>query len=412
MPKILRKILLDKLFVLKDKNFIKVVTGVRRAGKSTLLLQFQELLREQDSNVSIISINMDLPEFRFLSEKNLPTGQAGWKKIYDYIKTLLHENVTNYVFIDEVQNVPEFEKLLEGLYVTQNIDLYVTGSNAYLLSSELATILTGRAYEINVLPFSFAEYLEYTGKTSTPDRAFANYMRTGGFPESVGFIESGESYAYEYLKTVFQNIYKNDIQKRHTIYYEISYNEVVNFLIDSIGSNVSARNIAKVLTANGKKVDNKTVSKYIDTLVESYLFYKVNRYDIKGKQHLATQEKYYLVDLGFRYALLGKELSSDSGHLLENVIFLELIRRNYQIWIGKTDNLEVDFVARNKDGYTQYIQVAYTVKEQKTLERELAPFNKISDFNERLLITMDYETGNHNGIKQINAIDWLLNNKN
>lgn len=405
MPKILRKILLDKLLVLKDKNFIKVVTGVRRAGKSTLLLQFQELLKEKDSSVSIISINMDLPEFRFLAEKN-------WKEIYDYIKTLLHEGVNNYVFIDEVQNVPEFEKLLEGLYVTQNIDLYVTGSNAYLLSSELATILTGRAYEINVLPFSFTEYLEFTGETSTPDRAFANYMRIGGFPESVGFIESGESYAYEYLKTVFQNIYKNDIQKRHTIYYETSYNEVVNFLIDSIGSSVSARNIAKVLTANGKKIDNKTASKYIDTLVESYLFYKVNRYDIKGKQHLATQEKYYLVDLGLRYALLGKEITSDTGHLLENVIFLELFRRNYQIWIGKTDNLEVDFVVRSKDGYTQYIQVAYTVKEQKTLERELAPFNKIPDFNERLLITMDYETGNHNGVKQINAIDWLLSYKN
>lgn len=365
MRKIQWKILLDKLLVLKDKNFIKVVTGVRRAGKSTLLIQFQELLKEKDSNVSIISINIDLPEFRFLAEKN-------WKETYDYIKSLLHESVTNYVFIDEVQNIPEFEKLLEGLYVTQNVDLYVTGSNAYLLSSELATILTGRAYGINVLPFSFIEY----------------------------------------LKTVFQNIYENDIQKRHTIYYKTSYNEVVNFLIDSIGSSVSARNIAKVLTANGKKIDNKTVSKYIDTLVESYLFYKVNRYDIKGKQHLATQEKYYLVDLGLRYALLGKELTADTGHLLENVIFLELLRRNYQIWIGKTDNLEIDFVVRDKNGYTQYIQVAYTVKEQKTLERELAPFNKIPDFNERLLITMDYETGNHNGVKQLNAIDWILDKKN
>jgi len=405
MPKILRKILLDKLLVLKDKNFIKVITGVRRSGKSTLLIQFQYLLKEKSLNVSIISINMDLPEFRFLAEKN-------WKEIYDYIKAQLQEDVTNYVFIDEVQNIPEFEKLLEGLYVTQNVDLYVTGSNAYLLSSELATILTGRAYEINVLPFSFAEYLEFTGETVNPDRAFANYMRIGGFPEAIGFIESGENYVYEYLKTVFQNIYENDIRKRHKIYNETSYNEVVNFLIDSVGSRVSARNIAKVLTANGKKIDNKTVSKYIDTLVESYLFYKVNRYDIKGKQHLATQEKYYLVDFGLRYALLGKEITADVGHLLENVIFLELLRRNYQIWIGKTDNLEVDFVVRDKAGYTQYIQVAYTVKERKTLERELAPFNKIPDFNERLLITMDYETGNHNGVKQVNAIDWILGNKN
>ena len=402
MQRITRKTELDKLSVLKDKNLIKVVTGVRRAGKSTLLLQFQELLKAENPKVSLISINMDLPEFRFLAEKN-------WKEIYDYIKTLLQENITNYVFIDEIQNIPEFEKLLEGLFVTPNIDLYVTGSNAYLLSSELATLLTGRAFEINILPFSFAEYLEFTSKTSNPDRAFAEYMRTGGFPEAVGFTESGENFAYEYLKTIFQNIYENDIQKRHTIYYDTSYNEVVNFLIDSVGSSVSARNIARVLTANGKKIDNKTVSKYIDTLVESYLFYKVDRYDIKGKQHLATQKKYYLVDLGLRYALLGKELAVDVGYLLENIIFLELQRRNSQIWIGKADNLEVDFVVRDKNGYTRYIQVAYTVKEQKTLERELAPFTKIPDFNERILITMDYETGSHNGVKQINAIDWLLN---
>lgn len=401
MRHILRKPELSKLSVLKDKNLIKVVTGVRRAGKSTLLIQFQELLKEVNPNVSLVSVNMDLPEFRFLAEKN-------WKEIYDYINRLLQKDGMNYVFIDEIQNIPEFEKLLEGLFVTPNVDLYVTGSNAYLLSSELATILTGRAFEINILPFSFVEYLEFTGKTFIPDRAFAEYMRIGGFPEAVGFVESGENFAYEYLKTVFQNIYKNDIQKRNKIYYETSFNEVVNYLIDSVGSTVSARNIARVLTANGKKIDNKTVSKYIDTLVESYLFYKVNRYDIKGKQHLATQEKYYLVDLGLRNALLGKKLVADAGHLLENVIYLELRRRNYQIWIGKTDNLEVDFVVRDKDGYTQYIQVAYTVKERTTLERELSPFDRIPDYNERLLITMDYETGNHNGVKQINAIDWIL----
>lgn len=403
MSKILRKILLDKLLVLKDKNFIKVITGVRRAGKSTLLIQLQELLKNENPNVSIISINLDLPEFRILAEKK-------WNEIYDYIKAQLHESEMNYVFIDEVQNVSEFEKLLEGLYVTPNVDLYVTGSNAYLLSSELATILTGRAYEINVLPFSFQEYLEFIGGASTPERSFANYMRTGGFPESVRFVESGESYAYEYLKSVFQNIYENDIKKRHSIYFDTSYHEVVYFLIDSIGSNVSARNIATNLTANGKKIDNKTVSKYIDTLVDSYLFYKVNRYDIKGKQHLSTQEKYYLVDLGLRYALLGKDLNVDIGHLLENIVFLELIRRNYQIWIGKTDNLEVDFVVRDKNGYTKYIQVAYTVKEKKTLERELAPFKKIPDYNERILLTMDFETGNYNGVKLINVIDWLLGN--
>ena len=343
METIVRKRYLDKLSVLKDKNFIKVATGVRRCGKSTLMIQFQDLLRNENANVFILAINMDMPEFRFLAEKN-------WKEIYDYILENLNPKQTNYVFIDEVQNVPEFEKLLEGLYVHPNIDLYVTGSNAFLLSSELATLLTGRAFEINVLPFSFSEYLEFTEKHTNPDRAFAEYIQTGGFPEAVRLSAEGNFFATEYLQTVFRNIYENDISLRHTIYGEESYQEVVNFLIDSVGSTVSAGNIAKVLTANKKKIDNKTVSKYIDTLVESYLFYKVNRYDVKGKQHLATQEKYYLVDLGFRNAMLGKELASDAGHLLENIVYLELIRRNYQVWIGKVNNLEVDFIVRNNDG--------------------------------------------------------------
>ncbi len=402
MKTIVRKRYLDKLSVLKDKNFIKVATGVRRCGKSTLMIQFQDLLRNENANVSILAINMDMPEFRFLAEKN-------WKEIYDYILENLNPKETNYVFIDEVQNVPEFEKLLEGLYVHPNIDLYVTGSNAFLLSSELATLLTGRAFEINVLPFSFAEYLEFTEKHTNPDRAFAEYIQTGGFPEAVRLSAEGNFFATEYLQTVFRNIYENDISVRHTIYGEDSYQEVVNFLIDSVGSTVSAGNIAKVLTANKKKIDNKTVSKYIDTLVESYLFYKVNRYDVKGKQHLATQEKYYLVDLGFRNAILGKELASDAGHLLENIVYLELIRRNYQVWIGKVNNLEVDFIVRNNDGFTQYIQVSQTVQDKVTLERELTPLNTIPDHFEKLLITMDYDTGTYNGIKKINAIDWLLN---
>ncbi len=401
MEAIIRRHYLEKLNILKDKNFIKVATGIRRCGKSTLMLQFQDLLRSQNANVSILAINMDQPEFRFLAEKN-------WKEIYDFIIENLDQNQTNYVFVDEVQNVPEFEKLLEGLYVHPRIDLYVTGSNAFLLSSELATLLTGRAFEINILPFSFQEYLEFTKKTINPDRAFAEYIRTGGLPEAIRLSVEGHHLTFEYLQTVFKNIYENDISKRHTIYGEESYQEVVHFLIDSVGSRVSAGNIAKVLTANKKKIDNKTVSRYIESLVESYLFYKVNRYDIKGKQHLATQEKYYLVDLGFRTALLGKELSSDAGHLLENIIYLELIRRNYQVWIGKVNNLEIDFVVRSKEGMMQYIQVSQTVQDKQTLARELAPLNSISDHFEKLLITMDYDTGTYNGIKKVNAIDWLL----
>ena len=400
MKIITRKRYLETLSVLKDKNLIKVATGVRRCGKSTLMMQFQDLLRKDNNEIPILAINMDMPDYRFLAEKN-------WKEIYDYIIKHLKLNTTNYVFIDEVQNVPEFEKLLEGLYVHPNIDLYVTGSNAFLLSSELATLLTGRAYEINILPFSFSEYLEFTGKYTNLDRAFAEYVSVGGFPEAVSLSAEGSHFANKYLQMVFKNIYNNDISKRYTIYAEESYQEVVNFLIDSVGSTVSAGNIAKVLTANKKKIDNKTVSKYIDTLVEAYLFYKVNRYDIKRKQHLATQEKYYLVDLGFRNALLGKELASDAGHLLENIIYLELKRRNNQVWIGKTKTLEVDFVVRNNKGYTQYIQVAQTVQNTTALERELAPFYNISDHHEKILITMDYDTGTYDGIKKINALDWL-----
>lgn len=401
MQTIIRKKYIDILRVLKDKNFIKVATGVRRCGKSTLMAQFQDELRKENSKAAILAINMDMPDFRFLAEQS-------WKEIYDYIIGRLQKNTMNYVFIDEVQNVAEFEKLLEGLYVHPDIDLYVTGSNAFLLSSELATLLTGRAYEINVLPFSFAEYLEFTERNSNPDRAFAEYVHTGGFPEAVRLSAEGNHFANEYLQMVFRNIYDNDISKRHTIYAGESYQEVVNFLIDSVGSSISAGNVAKVLTANKKKIDNKTVSKYIDTLVESYLFYRVNRYDIRGKQHLATQEKYYMVDLGFRGALVGKELGSDAGHLLENIIFLELKRRNNQVWIGKTNNLEVDFVVRSNEGNTQYIQVAQTVHNAATLARELAPFKGIADHHEKILITMDYDTGTYDGIKKINALDWLL----
>ena len=401
MQTVLRSQYLDVLKVLKDKNLIKVATGVRRCGKSTLMSQFQDVLRAENEAVSIIAINIDMPDFRFLAEKS-------WKDVYDFIVEHLKNNVTNYVFIDEVQNVKEFEKLLEGLYVHPNIDLYVTGINAFLLSSELATLLTGRAYEIHVLPFSFAEFIRFTGKSNNLDRAFAEYIGTGGFPEAVRLSADGNQFALDYMQMVFNNIFSNDISARRTIYSEESYLQVVNFLIDTIGSNVSATNIANTLKANKKPIDNKTVSKYIDSLVESYLFYRAKRYDIKGKQHLATQEKYYLVDLGFRNALLGKELQIDAGHLLENVIYLELKRRNYQIWIGKTNNLEVDFVVRNNEGFTQYIQVSQTVQNPDTLARELAPLNSISDHHEKLLITMDFDTGTYNGIKKINAIDWLI----
>lgn len=403
MKKILRHQYLDTLRVLKDKNLIKVITGVRRSGKSTLMTQFQDLLRKENSKVNILAINFDTPEFRDLAEKD-------WNAVYSFIEKKIKKKVVNYIFLDEVQNVAEFEKLLEGLFVHPDIDLYVTGSNAYLLSSELATLLTGRAYEVHVLPFSFKEYSEFSNSGKSVERVFVDYLQTGGLPEAVNLSTEGQLFAYQYLQMVYRNIFENDISKRFVINGTESYMEVVDFLIDSIGSPVSAGNISKVLTAEKRKIDNKTVSRYIDTLVQSYLFYKVGRYDVKGKQHLRTLEKYYLVDLGFRFALLGKELTSDAGHLLENVIYLELKRRNYQIWVGKVDRLEVDFVVRDNSGFTKYIQVSQTVQNKETLERELAPFDLIPDHHEKILITMDYDTGTYNGVKKINAIDWLLGN--
>ena len=401
MEQIVRRGYLETLTDLRDKNLIKVITGARRVGKSTLLTQYRDALRAKTPDIPALSINFDEPEYRFLAEK-------GWKEVYDFIAQALHAEKMNYVFLDEIQNIRQFEKLLEGMFVHPKIDLCVTGSNASLLSSELATLLTGREFEINVLPLSFAEYLEFTGNKESTDRAFGNYLRVGGFPEAVKLANINENYSFQYLQTVYKNIYENDIKARYRIHSDHSYREVVNFLVDSVGSPVSPGNIAKVLTSSGKKIDNKSVAKYVSTLTDSYMFYRATRYDIKGKQHLATQEKYYVVDTGFRNALLGKELSGDSGHLLENVVFLELLRRKNRVWIGKIGSYEVDFVARDSGGGTKYIQVSQSVKNSETLARELASFDKIPDHSEKILITADYENGFRNGIKQINIVDWLL----
>lgn len=398
---VIRRGYLKTLEDLRGKNLIKVVTGARRIGKSTLLTQYRDALNAEIPDAPTLSINFDEPEYRFLAEK-------GWKEVYDFISLTLRGEKTNYIFLDEIQNIPQFEKLLEGLFVNPKIDLYITGSNACLLSSELATLLTGRAFEINVLPFSFPEFMEFYGNTENTDRAFANYLNYGGFPEAVKLAAVGEGYSYRYLQSIFRNIYENDIKPRYNIHSDVSYQEIVNFLADSVGSPTSPGNIAKVLTNSGKKIDNKSVSKYISTLIDSYIFYRASRYDIKGKQHLSTQEKYYAVDTGLRNALLGKELSSDRGHLLENIVYLELLRRENQVWIGKIGTSEVDFVARDNAGVTKYIQVSQSVKNPETLTRELAALDKIPDHNEKILISADYETGQRNGIKQVNIVDWLL----
>lgn len=384
---------------LKDKHFIKVITGVRRAGKSTLMQLFREEIIGRVAREQTQSYNFEDPKYNEM---------ADWREIYTLIDSKLIKDKPNYIFLDEVQNVPEFEKLLDGLYINENIDLYVTGSNAYLLSSELATLLTGRAYEINILPFSFKEFAQtYTTPVDNSIK-FEHFMRYSAFPQATELMHQNPTLVPNYLRGVYQSILIKDMLPRKQIYAERSFEGVINYVMDSIGSSLSPNSIAKTLANENKAVDSRTVNTYLKSLCDSFVLYKAERFDIKGKQNLATQEKYYTVDLGFRNLLLGKEVGQDAGHLLENVIYLELRRRGNEIWVGKIGEREVDFVARDNEGYLTYYQVAYTVRDETVLERELTPFDKIPDHNPKILITLDPEEVSRRGVRQINAINWLL----
>ena len=384
---------------LKDKHFIKVITGVRRAGKSTLMQLFREEIIGRVAREQTQYYNFEDPKYNEM---------ADWREIYTLIDSKLIKDKPNYIFLDEVQNVPEFEKLLDGLYINENIDLYVTGSNAYLLSSELATLLTGRAYEINILPFSFKEFAQtYTTPVDNSIK-FEHFMRYSAFPQATELMHQNPALVMNYLRSVYESILVKDMLPRKQIYAERSFENVVNYVMDSIGSSLSPNGIARVLASDNKTVDSRTVHSYLKSLCDSFVLYKAERFDIKGKQNLATQEKYYVVDLGFRNLLLGKEVGQDAGHLLENVIYLELRRRGNEIWVGKIGEREVDFVARDNEGYLTYYQVVYTVRDETVLERELTPFDKIPDHNPKILITLDPEEVSRRGVRQINAINWLL----
>lgn len=384
---------------LKDKHFIKVITGVRRAGKSTLMQLFREEIIARVAREQTQSYNFEDPKYNEM---------ADWREIYDLIDSKLIKDKPNYIFLDEVQNVPEFEKLLDGLYINENIDLYVTGSNAYLLSSELATLLTGRAYEINILPFSFKEFAQTYITPVDNSIKFEHFMRYSAFPQATELMHQNPTLVPNYLRGVYQSILVKDMLPRKQIYAERSFEGVINYVMDSIGSSLSPNSIARTLANENKAVDSRTVNTYLKSLCDSFVLYKAERFDIKGKQNLTTQEKYYTVDLGFRNLLLGKEVGQDAGHLLENVIYLELRRRGNEIWVGKIGEREVDFVARDNEGYLTYYQVAYTVRDETVLERELTPFDKIPDHNPKILITLDPEEVSRRGVRQINAINWLL----
>jgi len=384
----------------KDKNLIKVATGVRRCGKSTLLKMFQdELLQEGVKPEQIITMNFESP--RYLLE-NIQWRDL-WQDITDRLKGIKH----GYVFLDEIQNVSEFEKLVDGLFVEPNIDLYITGSNAYFLSSELATLLSGRYIEIKMLPLSFKEYVScFSGGTSL-ERLYADYIQNSAFPYALEISKATDR--RQYLQGIYDTIVMKDIIARKKFPDIAMLKSVVRFMFENIGNTCSTKSIADTMTSAGRKIAVHTVESYLTALTECFVLYQIGRFDVKGKQYLKTGDKYYAADIGLRYAMLGTK-KADLGHILENVVFLELLRRGYEVYIGKVGTTEVDFIATGNEG-EEYYQVAYTLIDADgvTLRRELAPLNAINDHNPKYLLTMDNTPlTSHNGIKQINVLDWLL----
>jgi predicted AAA+ superfamily ATPase len=395
---------LERLRKLRDKNLIKVVTGVRRSGKSTLLQLFQEeLLASGVPKSRIISIN-------FEERKNL--ALTDWVKLHDEIEAKLTDGQMNYIFLDEVQMVKDFERMVDSLFVKPNTDLYITGSNAFLLSGDLATLLSGRYLSTNILPLSFAEYVEAFPETNR-DELFRKYLMSSAFPEAVGLEKDAPDLINSYIKDIYETVINKDIKNRYQIRDMANFERVVRFALDNIGNMVSAKSIADVLNAGNKThekdISHNTIDNYLRYLTEAYLLYKADRYDIKGKKLLKTQDKYYVVDMGFRNVLVGDNPESDLGHKLENLVYLELRRRGgWHIFVGKNDETEVDFVVGKAGGEREYYQVAYTTHSSDTLKRELEPLQKIRDNYQKFIISTDFDNSVYDGIRKVNVVDWLL----
>lgn len=390
-----RKEYLEKLKKWKDKDLIKVITGIRRCGKSTLFDIYIDYLKSigiEDNH--IISVNLENPDNEFDT----------YKELYKYVKEQIKDKKQYYVFLDEVQKVSDFQKAVDGLYIMKNVDVYITGSNAYLLSGELATLLTGRYIEIKMYPLSFKEYLNYY-KKDADEKMYLNYINRSSFPYALKLEE--ESEIDDYLDALYNTIIVKDIGLRKKIADTTMLRTVARFMFNNIGNCLSIKKIADTLTSDGRSIFVHTVESYLESLVESYVFNKVSRFDIKGKQYLQSGEKYYATDVTMRYALLGRR-NIDVGHILENIVYLELIRRGYKVYIGKAGEKEIDFVAENKEGFT-YFQVAYTTREKATLERELTPLQDINDHYPKYILTMDIDPiADYDGIKKVNVLDWLL----
>lgn len=399
MPiRIERKEYLEKLIAFRDKQVIKIITGVRRCGKSTLMELFQDYLKSQGVlEEQIVAVNLE--DYDFYELRNP-------KKLHTYIKERLVQGKMTYIFLDEIQHCEEFPEVVDSLHIKKDVDIYLTGSNAKMLSSEIATLISGRYVEISMLPLSFKEYVLSTGSSSELARKYTAYVETSSFPYALQLAGQPKELR-DYLDGIYNTIVVKDIAQRNKIPDPMMLESVLRFIFDNIGNQLSTKKIADTMTSNGRKIDVKTVEKYLKALMESYIVYQAKRYNVKGKQHLKTLEKYYAVDIGLRYLLLGTS-SSDVGHILENIVFLELLRRGSEVFIGKIDDLEVDFVAM--DGkQTTYYQVAASVRDEKTLARELASLEKISDHYPKIVLTLDEDPqADYNGIRRINALDWLM----
>ena len=396
-----RSVYAQKVLSWKDRHVIKVLTGVRRSGKSVVLREFCKEISKTVAYEQITFLNFELLENEELLE---------YHALYSAIKNKLVADKMNYILLDEVQLVEKFEKVIDSLFVLPNVDIYVTGSNANMLSSEIATLLSGRYVELHVLPFSFSEFLaayasHFPQDSSDLPSLYTKFIMYGGFPYLCNIYGQNEAMR-DYISGLYATIVLKDIQQRKKISDTILLEKIVKFALVHTGNLFSPKKISDTLVSNGRKTASLTVENCLNALCESYLFYKVNRYDVKGKETLKTLEKYYAVDMGLRFFMLGAR-GGDEGHILENIVFLELKRRGYEIYVGKVGDMEIDFVAL-QEGETTYIQVALSVREEATLLRELKPLKAVKDNFPKILVTMDNAPVIwHDGIKQVYALDFL-----
>ncbi len=397
--RIVRKEYLERLRNLKHKKLIKIITGIRRCGKSTVMEMFRDELLENgvDEN-QIIFLN-----FEDYDNKHLRNPD----ELYSYIKERLTQKM-NYIFLDEIQRIENFPEIVDSFYIKDNVDIYITGSNSSLLSSEIATLISGRYVEIKMLPLSFTEFVQATKQEKQLSQAYRQYVETSSFPYVIELLQTPDE-INSYLEGIYNTILVKDIIDRKKIADTLVLKSVSQFLFDNIGLELSSKRIADTLTSNGRKSDSKTIEKYITSLEESFIVYKASRYNIKGKEYLKSLGKYYVSDIGLRNFMLGKK-AMDVGHILENIVYLELIRRGYEVYVGKVDDMEIDFVAQNTQGNT-YIQVSASVRDENTLARELKPLKAVRDNYPKILLTLDDDPdGDYDGIIRKNALDWLMNN--